>query len=107
MKELENEHEEQLEKDHGSVFFLTDFPNYTSPFWNMKQYADGEQAYKVDVIMHGVETIGSAQRSSSVEEMRKMFYTISDGQYANILFSNFGFSFIPYFYPMVLDRYCF
>ena len=34
-------------------------------------------------------SIGSAQRSSSVDEMRKMFYEISDGQYANILFSNF------------------
>ena len=55
----------------------------------MKQYADGEQAYKVDVIMHGVETIGSAQRSTNVQEMKDMFYTISDGQYANILFSNF------------------
>jgi len=55
----------------------------------MKQPPNGTQAYKVDVILHGVETIGSAQRSSSTEEMRKLFYEISDGQYANILFSNF------------------
>ena len=89
VKELEHEHEEQLRKDYGPVFFLKMFPNYTSPFWNMKQSGDGETANKVDVILHGVETIGSAQRSSDPEEMRKQFYSISDGQYANILFSNF------------------
>jgi aspartyl/asparaginyl-tRNA synthetase len=87
--ELEHEHEAQLETDYGKVFFLKNFPNHTSPFWNMKQHTDGDLAYKVDVILHGVETIGSAQRSSSVDEMREMFYNISDGQYANILFSNF------------------
>jgi aspartyl/asparaginyl-tRNA synthetase len=89
VEELEHEHETQLETDYGKVFFLKNFPNNTSPFWNMKQHPDGTQAYKVDVILHGVETIGSAQRSSSPDEMRKMFYNISDGQYANILFSNF------------------
>jgi aspartyl/asparaginyl-tRNA synthetase len=89
VEELDHDHEASLETDYGKVFFLKNFPNHTSPFWNMKQYADGKNAYKVDVILHGIETIGSAQRSSSPEEMRKMFYSISDGQYANILFSNF------------------
>ena len=91
VEELENEHEERLEKDHGSVFFLTDFPNYTSPFWNMKQSDDVDtEAKKVDVIMHGIETIGSAERSCDPEEMKKQFYTISDGGYADILFSKFS-----------------
>lgn len=89
VEELEHEHEARLNEEYGPVFFLKNFPNHTSPFWNMKQKSDGKHAYKVDVILHGVETIGSAQRSSSIEEMRKMFYNISDGQYANILFSNF------------------
>ena len=89
VKELEHEHEEQLRKDYGPVYFLKMFPNYTSPFWNMKQSGDGVTANKVDVILHGVETIGSAQRSNNIEEMRNQFYNISDGQYANILFSNF------------------
>ena len=62
VKELEHEHEEQLRKDYGPVYFLKMFPNYTSPFWNMMQSGDGETANKVDVILHGVETIGSAQR---------------------------------------------
>ena len=87
--ELEHEHEAQLEVDHGSVFFLKNFPNTTSPFWNMKQKGDGRHANKVDVIIHGVETIGSAERSCSPTEMREQFYKISEGGYANILFSNF------------------
>ena len=41
------------------------------------------------MIINGIETIGSAQRSSDPEEMRKQFYSISEGGYANILFSNF------------------
>ena len=87
--ELEHCHEEQLRKDYGPVYFLTDFPNYTSPFWNMAQNKNGMEANKVDVIIHGMETIGSAERSCDPNEMRKQFYTISDGNYANILFSNF------------------
>lgn len=34
--ELDHDHEARLNKENGSVFFLTDFPNRTSPFWNMK-----------------------------------------------------------------------
>ena len=89
--ELENEHEAQLEQDHGPVFFLKMFPNTTSPFWNMRQSETQEGlANKVDVIVHGIETIGSAERSTSVEEMREQFYKISEGGYANILFDKFG-----------------
>ncbi len=45
---------------------------------------------KIDVILHGVETIGSAERSTNKEEMRDMFYTISDGQYKDILYTQFS-----------------
>lgn len=86
--ELKAEHEEMLHKDYGPVFFLTDFPQYTSPFWNMKK--NGDFANKIDVILHGIETIGSAERSTDPDEMREMFHTISDGMYADILFSHFG-----------------
>ena len=88
-KELEHKHEEQLRKDYGPVYFLKNFPNYTSPFWNMKQNEDKTQANKIDVILHGMETIGSADRSNDVNDMRNLFYSISDGNYSNILFSNF------------------
>ena len=87
--ELEHEHEAKLENDYGNVVLLKNFPNKTSPFWNMKQNENGKHANKVDVIIHGVETIGSAERSCNPQEMREQFYKISDGMYANILFSNF------------------
>ena len=87
VKELEHEHEERLERDYGPVFFLTDFPQYTSPFWNMKK--DGNYSKKVDVILNGIETIGSAERSTNKEEMRKLFHAISEGRYANTLYAQF------------------
>jgi len=87
---LEHEHETQLEKDHGPVYFLKNFPERTSPFWNMGRNDGGETAKKVDVIIHGIETIGSAQRSCDKESMRKQFNEISNGEYANMLFSQFS-----------------
>lgn len=88
--ELENEHEEQLCKDHGPVVLLKDFPMNTSPFWNMKLHDDNkDKAKKVDVILWGVETIGSAERSCDKEEMKNQFYSISDEGYSKILFSSF------------------
>ena len=89
VKDLEHEHEQAIREEYGPVFFLKNFPNYTSPFWNMHQNGDGETAAKIDVILHGVETIGSAQRSTDKEEMRRQFMTISEGAYANTLFSQF------------------
>jgi aspartyl/asparaginyl-tRNA synthetase len=50
----------------------------------------GDYANKIDVIMAGQETIGSAERSTSVEEMRSLFHTISSGGYAQKLFNLFG-----------------
>jgi aspartyl/asparaginyl-tRNA synthetase len=87
---LEHEHETQLEKDHGPVYFLKNFPERTSPFWNMALCeGDPTHSRKVDVIIHGIETIGSAQRSCDKEVMRHTFNTISDGGYAATLYSNF------------------
>lgn len=91
VKELTNDQEAKLAEDHGSVFFLNYFPEYTSPFWNMKiNEKDATISNKVDVIMHGMETIGSAERSCNVDEMRKSFLTIEDGKYAQKLYDLFG-----------------
>ncbi|MBI2046053.1 MAG: transposase [Parcubacteria group bacterium] len=87
VSELKAEHETRMEKEFGPVIFLKHFPMRTSPFWNMKN--DGVVANKIDVILYGIETIGSAERSADPEEMRRQFYTISDGMYAKILFSHF------------------
>lgn len=85
--EITADHEELMLRDFGPVFFLTHFPQYTSPFWNMKKI--GDCANKIDVILYGMETIGSAERSTDTDEMRHLFHTISDGMYAQMLFSNF------------------
>ncbi len=88
--EIEAKHEEDLYQEYGDVFFLMNFPEYTSPFWNMKM--EGYSAFgdklsnKCDVIMGGMETIGSAERATDVQEMKEQFYTISNGEYANLLF---------------------
>lgn len=87
--ELTYKHENKMEKDFGPVVFCRDFPTYTSPFWNMKQ-KDAEHAHKIDVILCGNETIGSAERSVSMREMAKGFYSISGGGYAKKLFDLFG-----------------
>ncbi|MDP3769855.1 MAG: amino acid--tRNA ligase-related protein [bacterium] len=86
-RELTADHEEHLWREFGPVFFLTHFPLYTSPFWNMKKI--GEYANKIDVILYGMETIGSAERSTNPDEMREQFYTISNGMYSRMLFSQF------------------
>ena len=86
---IEDEHENALYEQHGPVFFLKNFPEITHPFWNMKRSADGT-ANKIDVLLHGMETIGSAERSCDAEEQRKAFYEIEDGQYAANLFELFG-----------------
>jgi aspartyl/asparaginyl-tRNA synthetase len=80
--------EAQLAKDFGPVFLLKNFPVRTSPFWNMKQ--SGEEAKKIDSILYGIETVGSAERSCNPAEMRNWFYTISGGAYAQRLFDEFG-----------------
>ena len=90
VEELEHEHEAMLEKDYGKIYFLENFPERTSPFWNMRLNDDQVHSNKIDVIMHGIETIGSAERSTNKEEMRHKFKTISDGGYANTLYAQFG-----------------
>lgn len=86
---LESEHEALMWKEHGPVISLQNFPLRTNPFWNMKQN-HGDTFNKIDVILYGQETIGSAERSCDKAEMRYNFYTIEKGQYAKKLFELFG-----------------
>lgn len=86
--ELSHKEENRMAVDLGPVVFLENFPIKTSPFWNMKK--NGDHAKKIDVILAGNETIGSAERSSDVTEMRQQFHTISDGKYAEKLYELFG-----------------
>ena len=86
---LESNHEELMWRDLGSSISLQNFPLRTNPFWNMK-HNDKDIFNKIDVILYGQETIGSAERSCDPEKMREMFYTIENGGYCNKLFDLFG-----------------
>jgi len=86
---LEDEHESRMWNEKGSVVSLQHFPLRTNPFWNMK-HNETNIFNKVDVILYGQETIGSAERSCDVEEMKHNFYTIENGKYAAKLFELFG-----------------
>jgi len=90
--ELESEHEGRLAKEKSPTFFLKDFPESTDPFWNMRRY-DGDKkelAKKVDVILSGQETFGSAEREVDKEVMLNRFNTISGGGYKKKLYDLFG-----------------
>jgi aspartyl/asparaginyl-tRNA synthetase len=88
-KELDHEHEERLYREDSATFFLTDFPEFTNPFWNMKR-SGVESSNKVDVILSGQETIGSAERETDKEIMRTRFNSIMDGGYREKLYELFG-----------------
>ena len=83
-KELDHDHEKKILRG-----MITDFPEWTSPFWNMARNTDGT-CKKIDVILGGMETIGSGERSTDKDQMRDTFYTISDGQYAQLIIDLFG-----------------
>jgi len=88
--DISHKEEQLLYKEHGPVFFLKNFPEHTSPFWNMSRNAAANTANKIDVILSGMETIGSAERSCDIHDMMNRFKTISDGGYAQILYDKFG-----------------
>ena len=87
--EMEAQQELDMEKEFGQTL-ITNFPELTSPFWNMARNDDGNTAKKMDVILGGMETIGSAERSCDVDMMRDTFHSITDGAYSKLLFKLFG-----------------
>ncbi len=86
---LEAIHETALSKKYGSSISLEKFPEHTNPFWNMKSEGDGVYS-KIDILLHGMETIGSAERETDINRMRERFFTIENGEYCSLLFSKFG-----------------
>lgn len=103
---IEARDEKTLGKLLGSdVYCINRFPETTSPFWNMKrersfvfQVDENKKrcvssetfALKTDVIIAGHETIGCAERETDRDMMRERFETISDGNYAKKIRSEFG-----------------
>lgn len=90
VKEIGGKEEERIWKEIAPVFFLKNFPEYTSPFWNMKRDETLGTAKKVDVILYGIETIGSAEREVDPNVMLNRFHSISDGKYSELLYAQFG-----------------
>jgi aspartyl/asparaginyl-tRNA synthetase len=86
--QIEAKEEGLLHEDFGPIVFLIHFPERSHPFWNMKRMDGGNLFAKVDVILYGQETIGSAERSCDVVEMRDMFEKIPG--YADKLYQEFG-----------------
>lgn len=93
---IDSQLESKLAQDLSNTIFLSNFPERTSPFWNMARWDDDSEYYgtakKIDVILHGQETIGSAERSCDPELMKDIFFTIENGKYAEKLFDLFGFT---------------
>ena len=87
--ELEAVHENKMYDDFETAM-ITDFPEFTSPFWNMSRYDSKVHSKKIDVILGGMETIGSAERSTDVDMMRDTFHSITDGAYSKLLYSLFS-----------------
>lgn len=87
--ELTHEHEMMLYKDYGCAYFIKNFPETTSPYFNMARNNDGT-AKKIDVILMGQECFGSAERSVDPDMMKNLFHTISNGEYAGTLYERFG-----------------
>lgn len=105
--DVDNKEESLLCEEHP-VFFLEKFPERTAPFWNMARYpvpaptngqhnpstlpprAEPTHSKKIDVILSGQETIGSAERSCDPDQMYRDFHQISDGEYSELLFRLFG-----------------
>ncbi len=82
---IEAPHESALAQELGSSISLEQFPARTQPFWNMK-YAGNGLFNKIDILLHGMETIGSAERETDTQIMRDQFMAISGGKYAELLF---------------------
>ncbi len=88
-KVLEAEHEIKMQEDYGDSISLEIFPSRSHPFWNMKYFGNKLFA-KADVLLQGMETIGSAERSCNPEEMKYFFENVSNGEYKNLLFQKFS-----------------
>lgn len=86
---LSANHELTMQREFGDVISLENFPLRTQPFWNMRRQQN-KVFNKIDVLLYGMETIGSAEREIDTQAMREHFMTISKSEYAQLLFNSFG-----------------
>jgi aspartyl/asparaginyl-tRNA synthetase len=87
---ISHDEERKIYNDHGPVLFLKNFPEHTNPFWNICRNYNTKTVNKIEVILSGINTICSSEKSCNPNDMLKRFNTLSNGQYAQILYDKFG-----------------
>ncbi len=85
------EHEKELPYSFSNVVAIMNFPTRSDPFFNVRRKPlDSNNYKKADLILHGKETIGSAERAIDVEQMREDFARYKNGKYKKFLIEHFG-----------------
>lgn len=86
---IEDKEEQELCDKYGSAVLLGKFPLRSDPYWNMRH--SGNDIYdKIDVIIHGFESAGTAVRSCDPIEMKKNIKLQDSGNYLNTMYDLFG-----------------
>lgn len=67
---------------------VTNKPETLNPSWSSKR--EGHCVKTSDAVLFGMETIGASERGTQADLMRKRFYTMHDGNWAQTLFDTFG-----------------
>lgn len=84
---LTDEDEVRLNEKIAPCILLTQFPERTNPFWNMRTDILGT-ALKCDLIIGGMECAGGAERSTDVASQERRFNSLPN--YKEKLYSEFG-----------------
>jgi len=85
------EHEKEIPYTFSNVAAIKNFPARSNPYFNVRRKQEEPNIYKkADLILHGKETIGSAERAVDIEQMREDFSKFKDGQYRKFLVEEFG-----------------
>ena len=87
--EVDSATEMRMGNDKSNSIFLKYKPESVLPYWGVKR-ENKDVARTADLLLFGMGTIGSSERSCDVDRMRTRFYEIDGGSYAKTLFNTFG-----------------
>jgi hypothetical protein len=88
VRRIDGSVESRLYKDNGPAVIIKNRPESVQPSWLVTRADD--VAIMSNAILYGVETVSVMERSTNSGNMRKRFYEINDGNYAQDLFDLFG-----------------
>jgi aspartyl/asparaginyl-tRNA synthetase len=89
VEDIEDKEEQALCDKYGPVVLLGKFPQRSDPFFNMRHAGNGIYD-KIDVIVHGFESAGTAVRSCNIEEMKENIKVQDSGEYLKTMYRYFG-----------------